>query len=138
MLDLDPRVHLDERVPAGRGIEQELDRARVDVADVAGELDRVGTDALAQLGREVRRRRDLDHLLVAALQRAVALEEVHDVAAGVGQQLHLDVARAHERLLDVDGAVAERGRRLAAGLLDRSRQPLRIGHQAHAAPAAAV
>ena len=138
VLDLDPRVHLDERVPAGRRIEQELDRARVDVADVAGELDGIGADAVTQLRREVRRRRDLDHLLMAALQRAVALEEVHDVAGGIGQQLDLDVARAHERLLEVDGAVAERRRRFAARLLQRGGEARRVGHEPHAAATAAV
>ena len=43
--------------------------------------------------------RDLDHLLVAPLQRAVALVEVHDVARGVGEDLHLDVPRVDDGLL---------------------------------------
>ena len=38
--------------------------------------------------------RFLDHLLVAALEGAVALEQVDDVALAVGEDLHLDVARA--------------------------------------------
>ena len=41
-----------------------------------------------------RRGRLLDHLLVAALQRAVALEQVHGIAVPVGEHLDLDVARA--------------------------------------------
>ena len=79
VLDLDARVHLDEDV-APVGVEQELDGARVDVADLPGERDGVGADPLAQLGVEVGRGRDLDDLLVAPLHRAVALVEVDDVA----------------------------------------------------------
>ena len=45
-------------------------------------------------GVEVRRRRALDHLLVAPLHRAVALEQVHELAVAVAQDLHLDVPRA--------------------------------------------
>jgi hypothetical protein len=33
---------------------------------------------------------------VAALDRAVALAQVHDVAVRVGQHLHLDVARVRQ------------------------------------------
>ena len=79
VLDLDARVHLDEDVVAV-AVEQELDGARVAVADVPGEPHGVGADPLAQLRVEVRRGRDLDDLLVAALHRAVALEQVDHVA----------------------------------------------------------
>ena len=65
----------------------------VDVADPPGEGHRVGADPFAQSGIQVRGRGDLDDLLVPALHRAVALEEVDDVAGGVGQDLHLDVPR---------------------------------------------
>jgi hypothetical protein len=40
------------------------------------------------------RRRFLDHLLVAALQRAVALEQMHSIAVRVAEHLHLDMAGA--------------------------------------------
>src|SRR6202030_90797 len=72
VLDLDARVHLDEDVVARR-VDQELDRARVDVADLAREPYRVGADPRAQLRVEAGRGRDLDDLLVAPLHRAVAL-----------------------------------------------------------------
>ena len=58
-------------------------------------------------GDDRRRRRLLDELLVAALDRAVALAEVDDVAVRVGEHLHLDVARVLEVALDVDGRVGE-------------------------------
>jgi hypothetical protein len=58
-------------------------------------------------GVEERRRRLLDHLLVAALDRALALAEVDDVAVLVGQHLDLDVARLLDELLDEHAVVAE-------------------------------
>ena len=92
VLDLDARIHLDEDVLALL-VEQELDGAGVAVADLAGELDRVRADPVPQLLLEIRRRGQLDDLLVATLDRAVALEEVDDVALAVGEDLDLDVPR---------------------------------------------
>src|SRR3546814_8659443 len=69
---LDSGVHLNEDVVAV-GVEQELDRARVAVADLLGEAHGVGADPVPQLRVEVGRRCDLDDLLVAALQRAVEI-----------------------------------------------------------------
>ena len=43
-----------------------------------------------------------------ALHRALALEQMHDVAVSVGEDLHFDVARAIDQALDVQRAVAER------------------------------
>ena len=82
-------------------------------------------DPLAQLGRDRRRGRLLDELLVAALDRAVALAEVDDVAVGVGEDLHLDVARVLEVALDVDGRVGEVRPALALRGLERRRRPRR-------------
>ena len=106
VLDLDPRVHLDEHV-AAVGVEQELHGAGVAVADLLREPDRVGAHALAQLRVEVRRRGDLHDLLVAALHRAVPLVEVDHLALAVGEDLHLDVAGVDHGLLDEHGGVAE-------------------------------
>ena len=66
------------------------------------------------------RRAFLDDLLMAALHRALALEQVHDVAVVVGEDLDLDVARALDQALDVQRAVAERRRRFAPRGLNRS------------------
>ena len=82
VLDLDARIALDETMFAALGDDQELDRAGVHIAGRAGEPDRVAQDALAQRRVEPGRRGDLDDLLVAKLDRAVALVEVDDVAAG--------------------------------------------------------
>ncbi len=67
---------------------------------------------------EVRGRGDLDDLLVPPLDRAVALEEVDEVAVLVAEQLHLDVPGALDELLEEDVGDAERGAGLAAGLVE--------------------
>ena len=136
VLDLDPRVHLDEDVLPPL-VEQELHGARVDVADVRGEGHRVGADPAAQRRVQVGGRGDLDDLLVPALHRAVPLVEVHHVARRVGQDLHLDVPRVDHGLLQEHGGVAERRLGLAHRGLDRLAQLPRLGHPAHAPPAAA-
>ena len=60
--------------------------------------------------RQAGRRRLLDELLVAALERAVALPERDDAPVRVAEQLDLDVARRADLALQVDRPVAERGR----------------------------
>ena len=113
VLDLDSAVQLEEVDVVAR--DEELDRARIRVTDGAGEQSGRLLQAPAGLGAEAGRRRLLDDLLVAALHRAVALAEDHQVPGGVGDDLHLDVARALEVALAEHGRVAERRLRLAPG-----------------------
>ena len=86
---------------------------------------------------QVRRRRQLDDLLVAPLHAAVPLVEMDHVAVRVGQDLHLDVARIDHRLLEVDRRIPERRLGFPAGRLDRFGQRGGIGDPAHPATAAA-
>ena len=77
VLHLQPRVHLEE-VEAAVGRHQELDRARAEVAGRARGGDARPSHSSRRCARRERRaRRLLDHLLVAALDRALALAEVH-------------------------------------------------------------
>ena len=69
-------------------------------------------EVAALVGRQAGRRRLLDQLLVASLERAVPLPDGDDAARCVTQQLDLDVARRPDDPLQVDRAVAERGQRL--------------------------
>src|SRR4029453_3279124 len=64
MLDLEPRVHLQEVVGA-RAVDEELPRARVDVADGGGQPARRLAQPAPQLRRH-RRRRALFHELLMA------------------------------------------------------------------------
>ena len=136
MLDLDARVHLDEVVAAVL-VNQELDGARVHVADGLGDLDRVGAQPLAYLLGHAPGRAELHDLLVTALQRAVALAQVADVAVLVGEDLHLDVLGLDQILLHEDAVVAEGLARLIADELKGRADLLKRLAQAHAAPAAA-
>ena len=72
---------------------------------------------------------------MTALDRAVALAEDEDVAVGVGDELHLDVARALEVALAEHRAVAERGLRLAARRRERRIELGRGADDPHAPPA---
>ena len=108
VLDLQPRVHLHE-VEAAVLVGDELDGAGAHVAHGLGGGHRGVAHGLAPGGRHAGRGRFLQHFLVAALHRAVTLEQVDAVALGVGKDLDLDVARAGEVFLDQHPVVAERG-----------------------------
>ena len=86
---------------------------------------------------EVRAGCDLDHLLVAALHRAVALPEVHEVALDVAQDLHLDVLGPRDVALEKDVGPAKRRRRFTARFSDLARQVLGPFDSADSAAAAA-
>ena len=136
VLDLKASVQLDE-VEGSVGAEQELERARVLVADrPAGALGR-RLHLLARVGVERRRGRLLDQLLVAPLDRALALAEREHAAVLVAEHLDLDVPRRHERLLEVEGAVRERGLGLGAGRRVRRLERVGVVNEAHALAASA-
>ncbi len=72
-----------------------------------------------------------------ALDAALSFAKVDHVAEAIGDDLNLDVARALDDALEVEGAAGEVG--LGFGLRDREepRQFLGVVRHAHAAPAAA-
>ncbi len=112
MLDLDARVHLDEIELAV--LVEEFDGADAEIFELAHRLRDRLADAVA--GGEVERGRGafLPDLLVAALQRAVALAEMDGAAVAVAEHLDFDVARLCEIFLEIDRVVAEGGLRLGA------------------------
>ena len=116
MLDLHPRVDLDEEEVARVAVHQELDGAGALVVGGAGDPQAERADMLALLLGQVGRRGALDDLLVAPLHRAVALPEVIDRPVLVAEDLHLDVAGVEDHLLEVALAVAEGVQRLAPAL----------------------
>ena len=136
MLHLHARVHLEE-VEVVVLVDEELAGAGADVAHGLGRGDRRLAHALAQLGRDPVAGRLLDDLLVATLDRALALEEVDGVPVGVGQHLDLDVARLLHELLDVERVVAEGSLGLAPGAGQGLLELLLLAHQPHALAAAA-
>ena len=139
VLDLDPRVHLDEHVLAGslaHRVDEELHGAGVDVPDAPGERDGVAAQGVADRGVQVGRGRDLDDLLVPALYGAVALVQVHDLPRGVRQDLDLDVPRPQDGPLEEDRGVTERAVRLAHRCGEGLREARGVLDPAHAPPAA--
>jgi hypothetical protein len=108
VLDLQSRVHFQE-IERAAFVEHELDRARVDVADRLRDAHRGPAHAFAQARVERGRGRLLDHFLVTALDRTLALAEVQRGAVSVGQDLELDVPRSGEIGFEQDAIVAERG-----------------------------
>ena len=137
VLHLDAGIALDEKVFATLGVDQKLDRPGVHIAGRTREADRILQDASPKAGLQSRCRRDLDNLLVSKLDRAVALVEMNDVAAAVGQDLDLDVTWPRDQLLDKHGAVAERRHGFALASCEGRRHLIGARDCAHAAAAAA-
>ena len=137
MLDLDARIDLDEVEFAGVGVDQEFDRAGADIFGRAADLQRRLAEPLARGLVEIGRRRALDHLLVAALDRTVALEEMHEIAMRIAEDLHLDMARAAHQLFEIDLILAEGVLGLALGAQHGVDELVLALDRSHAAPAAA-
>ena len=116
VLDLDARVDFNEIPVVGFRIEEEFDGARAVVIRFTREPDGGLGDGVAHIGGERYGGRDFDDLLMAALDRTIAFEEVDDVAVPVAEDLHLDVARAADEAFEEDGSVAESGGGLGLGL----------------------
>ena len=91
------------------------------VAHAPGQIDRGPGHPFAQLGCDERGRAFLDQLLMAALHRAFALEQVYHVAEIVPDDLHLNMARVLDVLFHIQAPVAEIGdrfrRRAVVGVL---------------------
>ncbi len=136
MLDLDARVHLDE-VHRAVFVHQEFDGAGVAVADLPQRCHHLRAEFGAQPGADAGRRRFFDQLLVAALDAALALAQVHHVAVAVAQHLKFDVPRALDEFFEVDVGNAEGLLRFVARRLERRQQFVAVAHHAHAAAAAA-
>ena len=92
---------------------------------------------LAEGFRHARRRRLFQHLLVAALYRAVALEQVDVVALRVAKHLDLDMARTLYILFNQHCVIAKAVDSLAFAAGQCCGKVLRLIHRAHALAAAA-
>src|SRR6266550_6880573 len=137
VLHLEPGVHLEEVEPAAV-IDEEFDRARVAVPGFPRDPDRRGAELLAEPVVDPRPRRLLDQLLVAPLHRAIALAEPHDVSVTIGEELHLDVARGDDGLLQIERGLSEGGGGFARRAPPRRIEILIAPHRPHALTAAAA
>jgi hypothetical protein len=136
MLDLDPGVHLHEVETTVLG-QQKLDRAGILVTGCTGRRDRRLSHLGPQLRIEGDGRRLLDDLLVAPLNRALALSEMDDPSRRVREHLKLDVTGFFKVLLEVERGVPEGSLGLVPGRIVGAPDLIWIPSQAHpAAPAA--
>ncbi len=135
MLDLQAGIHLDEEHVLTVGYE--LNGAGANIVDGSRGLARRGADSLALRVIQRRRRRLLDHLLMAPLQGALALEQRQQIAMAVADHLNFDVAGVIDVFFDQHLVVAEGRQGLALGADDGRRQLVGGAHDAHAAAAAA-
>ena len=133
-------IHFHEPEPVGaqpvRAINDELNRPCALVSDRLGGTHTGGPHRGAHLFGHARSRSFLDHLLMASLQRAVPLEQMHRFFA-ITKDLHLDMARFTDKLLDQHGVIAKGCPRLGTGRGQRIHEIRRFFHQAHALAAAA-
>ena len=140
VFDLQAGVHLHEEevhLPAVALLHDELHRARAHVVHGARRGHRGLAHLLAHRLGHAGRGRFLEHLLVAPLHRAVALEQVDVVAVAVAEDLDLDVARALHVLLDQHRVVAEAVDGLALARGQRGLEVGRLVDRAHALAATA-
>ena len=141
VLDLKPRVHFHEPYTVSAqpfaGIGDEFDGACAFIVHRLGGAHCCGADRLAGGRVHAGGRGFLDHFLVAALERAVAFEQVDDLAVGIAEDLHFDMPGREDVLLDQDMVVAETGRRLALARGERIGKLGRVVHPPHPLAAAA-
>ena len=140
MLDLESRVHLEEvetRRVAGP-FDEELHGPGVPIACPARDGNGSLTHALPQRRTDCRRRTLLNHLLVAPLDRALALEQMDDVIVMIGEDLKLDMARPLDETLDVQRPVAEGRHRFTSRLRDRREQHILVAGRLHPDTAATL
>src|SRR5690606_23352091 len=119
------------------GILQELDGSGADISGRPGDPQRVFAQFLAARCIEIGGWRPFHDLLIAALDRAVALEQMDAIAMAVAEDLHFHVAGAFDELLEIDLVLPERGAGFAATLIDLLREFGGPAYDPHAAPAAA-
>jgi hypothetical protein len=77
------------------------------VADLPAGLDTAFTNPRNEIDGQARSRRFLQHLLVTALEGAIAAAKPKGRTIGIGQHLDLYMARTLEELLSIDLWVAE-------------------------------
>ena len=143
MLDLQARIHFHEKEPHGLRLvvaallDDEFHRPRAHVAHSPRGSNRRCTHLRAQGFCQARGGCFFQHLLVAALHRAIALEQVQVIAMAVAKNLYLDMARALHIFFNQHRAVAKAAHRLALATRQRSGKVARALDDTHTLAAAA-
>ncbi|MNX87550.1 hypothetical protein D3C86_1194820 [compost metagenome] len=117
MLHLKTGVHFDEIELAV--FIKELDGAGTAIFELAHGVGADFADLHALFDGQCRRIGFFQHLLVTALQRAIAFAKVNGIAFTIAENLHFDMARLAEIFFHVDGVVAEGCCRFGTGSRNR-------------------
>ena len=112
MFHLQPGVHLDKKDLARR-VNDKFDGAGPHIVDRARGGERGLEQDCALRLRQQHGGRFFDDLLMASLQRTITLEEVHDIAVRVPEDLNFDMARILDIAFKQHCGIAERGLGLA-------------------------
>ncbi|MOA31065.1 hypothetical protein D3C78_1522010 [compost metagenome] len=104
---MNARIHLKEEIRFRFVVVEELYGTGTIVSAEFGEVYGSFRHVRQDIRRHVRRGRLFKHLLVAALDRTIALKEVHSLTVAKAKYLHFDVASTFNQLLQEDGTVAE-------------------------------
>jgi hypothetical protein len=112
MLHLNARIYLDEAPIAAFDIDEELDGPRVEVFRLARDSHGCSADFVANPSVEGNTRRYFNDLLMATLDRAVALIEMEDVPAMVSKDQNFDVFGSPDIALEENGIIPKGCRRL--------------------------
>ena len=130
MLHLQARVHFHEVELSV--VDDEFDGAGAAVVDRSSRRHRGLAHLAAAFDRHAWRGRFFGDLLMAALHRAIALEQINRIPMVVPEHLHFDVPRRREVFLDQYAIVLEAGRRLALAARERAREIRRAVNTPHA------
>ena len=107
MLDLEPRIHFEEIELLFLLVIDELDRAGGCVGNCFAKTHGRFMQSHALRSAEAGSGRLLDHLLVAALGRAIALAERNHAAFTVAENLDLDMTRGSDVFFEEETAILE-------------------------------
>ena len=143
MLDLQARIHFHEkelhgfRLVVAALLDDEFHRPRAHVVDGTRCRNRRCAHLRAQGFCHAGGGSFFQHLLVAALHRTIALEQMQVIAMAVAKNLYLDMARALHIFFNQHRAVAKAAYRLALATRQRSGKVARALDDAHTLAAAA-
>ncbi len=134
MLHLQAGIHFHEIKIAA--VEQKFDGARPDIPDLACDQDCRRTHAAASVCRNIRRRRFFNQFLVPALDGAIAVAEVNDVAVRIRKDLNFHMTWRCQKPLDQERPVTKGALGQAASASESCADFGFGGDDAHPLPAA--
>src|SRR5664279_4572061 len=137
MLDLKPCIHFEKIEGAVIRRDQKLDRPRAGIPNRTCGCERRLPHGLPQRVGEAGRGCFLDDLLMPALNRTIAVEEMHAMAVAVGEDLNFDMTGARKIFFDKDAIIAKRRKRLTLGAGQLRRKLRRVSSDFHALAATA-